>query len=261
MKKLMVNVPVALALLIAGCGGGGGEGEKAASPTPAATPAAAPVNPDTAGNISGKITLEGTAPEMQAIQMAADPYCAKAHTSPVKQEFVVVGDNGALANVFVYVKSGLGDRQFPVPSDPVVLDQHGCEYIPHVMGVQVGQKFEVLNSDETLHNIHAMPKINKEFNIGQPVKGLKTDKEFTDVEVMVPFKCDVHKWMNSYAGVLNHPYYAVTGMDGSYSIKGLPPGQYVIEAWQERMGTKEMNVTVGEKATAEADFTFSASAQ
>jgi plastocyanin len=258
MKKLMLYVPVALAFLIAGCGGGGTEGEKpAASPAPKA----APVNPDTAGNVDGKITLDGEAPKMDAIQMAADPYCAKAHTSPVMTEFVVVGDNGALANVFVYVKKGLEGRQFPVPSEPVVLDQHGCQYHPHVMGIQVGQKLEVLNSDETLHNIHAMPKNNKEFNIGQPVKGLKTDKEFTNPEVMVPFKCDVHKWMNSYAGVLDHPYFAVSGDDGSYSIRGLPPGDYVIEAWHERFGTKEMNVTVGEKATAEADFSFSPSAK
>lgn len=260
MNKLMLNVLVALGFLAAACGGGGGgEGEKEAAPAASAAPAAAPVNPETAGNIEGKVNLQGTAPKMEIIQMAADPYCAKYHKSPVHTEFVVVGDNGALANVFVYVKKGLEGRQFPVPSDPVVLDQQGCQYLPHVMGIMVGQKLEVVNNDDTLHNIHAMPKLNKEFNIGQPVKGLKTDKEFTTPEVMVPFKCDVHKWMNSYAGVLDHPYYAVTGTDGSYSIKGLPPGDYVVEAWQERFGTKEMNVTVGEKATAEADFTYDAS--
>jgi hypothetical protein len=253
----MMSLSVTFALSLA-CGGGGApDGEKpATSAAPAAT--AAPVDAATAGNINGKVSLEGTPPAADNIQMAADPNCAKLHSSPVKTEFVVVGDGGTLGNVFVYVKKGLESRTFPTPTEPVVLDQHGCQYVPHVMGIQVGQPLQVLNSDETLHNIHAMPKNNKEFNIGQPVKGLKTDKTFDKVEVMVPFKCDVHKWMNSYAGVLEHPFFAVTAADGAFSLEGLPPGDYVVEAWHERFGTKEMNVTVAEKATAEANFTFTA---
>jgi hypothetical protein len=127
-----------------------------------------------------------------------------------------------------------------------------------VIGIQVGQPLEIVNSDETLHNIHAMPKKNKEFNIGQPVKGLKTQRTFDVAEVMIPFKCDVHKWMNSYAGVLEHPFFAVTGADGSFSIDGVPPGTYTVEAWHEQLGTKEMSVTVAESATAEANFSFAA---
>jgi hypothetical protein len=126
------------------------------------------------------------------------------------------------------------------------------------MGIQVGQPLEIVNSDETLHNIHAMPKKNKEFNIGQPVKGLKTQRTFDTEEVMVPFKCDVHKWMNSYAGVVSHPFFAVTGADGSFTIDGVPPGSYVVEVWHEQLGTKELNVTVAEKATAEANFSYTA---
>jgi plastocyanin len=255
MKKSVLVVSCAFALFVAACGGGGGE----TAPAPAAsTPSAPPVDPATAGNITGKVTFEGAAAEGEAIQMAADPNCARLHSSPVMTQFMVVGEGGGLANAFVWVKSGLEGKNFPVPSDPVVLDQNGCIYVPHVIGLQAGQTLQILNSDETLHNVHAMPKNNKEFNVGQPVKGLTTDKVFDNPEVMIPFKCDVHKWMNSYAGVVSHPYFAVTGPDGSFSLDGIPPGDYVVEAWHERLGTKEMNVTVAEKATAEASFSFAA---
>ncbi|HXV59634.1 MAG TPA: carboxypeptidase regulatory-like domain-containing protein [Vicinamibacteria bacterium] len=257
MKKSFLIAPLALTVLAAACGGGGGASE---STTTAAAPApkAPPVDAATAGTISGKVAFEGEPPAGETIQMAADPNCARLHSEPVKTEFVVVGEGGGLANVFVHIKSGLQGRNFPPPSEPVVLDQHGCTYVPHVIGIQVGQTLQILNSDETLHNIHAMPKNNKEFNIGQPVKGLKTDKVFDNVEVMIPFKCDVHKWMNSYAGVVDHPYYAVSSQDGSFSLANVPPGDYVVEAWHERFGTKEMNVTVTEKGTAEANFSFTA---
>lgn len=256
MKKLMLLAPLALSLVTA-CGGGGGEQAAGTAETPGAAPSAPAVNPDIAGKIAGKVTLEGTAPAPEPIQMAADPNCARLHPTPVTTEFYVVGEGGALANSFVYLKSGVqGD--FPPPSDPVVLDQQGCIYHPHVIGIQVGQPLEIVNSDETLHNIHAMPKKNKEFNIGQPVKGLKTQRKFDAAEVMVPFKCDVHKWMNSYAGVLEHPFFAVSGPDGAFTIDGVPPGSYVVEVWHEQLGTKEMNVTVAEKATAEANFTLAA---
>ncbi len=255
MKMLMLLPPLALSLLLAACGGGG---ESAATTeTPTAAPSAPAVDPATLGSVAGKVTLEGTPPSSETIQMAADPNCARMHSSPVTTEFVVAGEGGGLANSFVYLKGGV-QGSFPAPSEPVVLDQQGCIYHPHVIGIQVGQPLEIVNSDETLHNIHAMPKLNKEFNIGQPVKGLKTQRTFDTAEVMVPFKCDVHKWMNSYAGVLEHPFFAVTGPDGSFNIDGVPPGSYVVEVWHERLGTKEMNVTVAEKATAEANFSFAA---
>jgi plastocyanin len=257
MKKLMLTAPLALALGIAACGGGGEPPATTESAKPAETASAPAVDPSKAGKVAGKITFEGTPPASQPIQMAADPNCARMHTTPVNTEFVVVGEGGGLANAFVYLKSGVqGD--FPAPSEPVVLDQQGCQYVPHVIGIQVGQPLEIVNSDETLHNIHAMPKNNKEFNIGQPVKGLKTQRTFDSTEVMVPFKCDVHKWMNSYAGVLEHPFFAVTGADGSYTIEGVPPGSYTVEVWHEQLGTKEINATVAEGATADASASYAA---
>ncbi len=254
MKKSMLLASIAMVALLFACGGG-----EETSSAPAATAApAAKVDPATAGTVQGTITLDGDAPEMKVIQMAADPNCARLHTSDVMNEFIVTGEGGTLANAFVYIKSGLtGD--FPPPSEPVMLDQNGCMYVPHVIGIQTGQTLTIRNSDDTLHNIHAMPKNNKEFNIGQPVQGLETEKVFDNVEVMVPFKCDVHKWMNSYAGVLDHPYFAVTGVDGSFSLPNVPPGDYVVAVWHERLGTQEMNVTVAEKETVDADFLMTAS--
>jgi plastocyanin len=173
-------------------------------------------------------------------------------------ETVMVGSGGALQNVFVYVKDGLGNLRFPVPARPIVLDQKGCHYVPHVLGVQVGQSVEILNSDNTLHNVHAVPKANQEFNMGQPLPGIKHTHQFSTREVMVPFKCDVHPWMQAWVGVLDHPYFAVTGADGSFSLQGLPPGTYTIEAWHESLGTQTQSVTIGEKESKDVQFSFKA---
>jgi plastocyanin len=242
------------ALTATACGGG----EEAASTTPVAAnePAPPPIDPATVGTIQGKVMLQGEVPKQQSIQMGADPVCAKLHPTAATTEFVVANADGTLRNVFVYVKDGLGNRKFPVPSTPAQIDQVGCIYHPHVFGLMAGQELEIINSDSTLHNIHAMPKNNQQFNIGQPVKGLKTKKSFSNPEVMVPFKCDVHKWMNAYAGVLPHPFFGVTGESGSFEIKGLPPGDYVIEAWHEKYGTQTQNVTLGPSETKSLDFTF-----
>jgi len=269
MIKRFLAVPCALALVTfvasvasVGCGGGGdtGDGQETASSAPAtaAPPAAAPVDSATAGSLRGTATLEGTAPDQQTIQMGADPVCARLHPAPVTTEFVVANENGTLANVFVYVKGGLEGRSFPTPSESVRLDQQGCTYHPHIFGIMVGQNLEIMNSDDTLHNIHAMPTKNDQFNIGQPVKGLSTTRMFQNAEVMVPFKCDVHKWMNAYAGVLPHPYYNVTGDTGTFEIGNLPPGDYVVEAWHETLGAQTQSVTVGASETKEVNFTFTA---
>jgi plastocyanin len=250
-----------LTLGVAACGGG--------SQQPAQTPAgqeqppaaaATTVDPATAATISGKISLEGTPPANQPIRMNADPACVAANKGQAVTQQTFVSEGGGLGNVFVYVKSGLSGS-FPPPTQAVVFDQHNCQYVPHVFGVQVGQPIEILNSDPTLHNIHATPKTNQEFNTAQPIQGMKTTHTFTTAEadVVVPFKCDVHGWMNAYAGVVEHPYFAVTKPDGSFSIANLPPGTYTVAAWHERLGTQEQSITVAAKESkSDANFTFKA---
>lgn len=244
----------ALVLVVAVACGGGSEPAPATDAAPA--PAAAAIDPATVGSISGGITLEGTAPEAETIRMASDPSCVAAAGDDTESEYYVVGESGGLGNVFVHVTEGLEGRSFPVPADIVELDQDGCRYRPHVFGIQVGQTLEVINGDPTLHNIHARPAVNEEFNTGQPIEGMRYERVFTEAEVMVPFQCDVHGWMNAFVGVVDHPFFAVTGADGSFDLSGLPPGDYVVEAWHEELGSQTQNVTVGESATAELNFTF-----
>lgn len=212
--------------------------------------------PAWAATVSGQIQFSGTAPEPVKINMDADPTCSAFHSEPVYAEEVVVNSNGTLKNVFVYVKEGLEGQSFSVPTEAVKLDQQGCHYSPHVFGVQVGQPIEIMNSDSTLHNVHALPTQSKEFNLGMPIKGMKLKKKFDQAEVMVKFKCDVHPWMNAYAGVVNHPYYAVSGDEGNFEIKDLPAGTYTIEAWHEKYGTQTQQVTVEEGASPTLSFTF-----
>ncbi len=246
---------IAPALLVLGfavglvaCGGG----SESAPPAPAA-PVTNPVDPATAATVTGRITFSGQAPAPRPISMASDPRCIN---PGAVTETVVTGADGGLQNVFVYVKDGLGDVSFPVPATPAVIDQKGCQYRPHVFGVQVGQPIEILNSDATLHNIHALPMANQGFNVGQALQGLRHTHTFSTKEVMVPFKCDVHKWMNAYVGVLDHPFHAVTQADGAFALKGLPPGTYTVEAWHETLGTMTQSVTVGPKETKEVAFSF-----
>src|SRR5436190_7464354 len=196
-------VGLILAASIAACGGkkddldegpagsaGGGGGPK--------------VDATTAGNVEGEVVFDGTAPKNEPIRMNADPVCVKENSTPQEQETYMVS-NGKLANVFVYVKDGLGNFSYDAPAGMVTIDQKGCRYHPHVFGLRVGQKLEIVNSDPTLHNIHALPKGNAEFNTGQPIQNMKTEHVFNAKEVMVPFKCDVHGWMNAFVGVLDHP--------------------------------------------------------
>jgi plastocyanin len=210
--------------------------------------------PVAAGTVVGKITFDGKAPRPRVIRMGSDPLCMTESKAGTMSEVLLVGPGNGLQNAFVYVKDGLGTKTFPAPKTPVVLDQSGCKYLPHVVGIQVGQPLEVRNSDSTLHNVHAVPKVNKEFNFGQPTKGMKASKAFDKPEVMVPFRCDVHGWMNAYAGVLPHPFFAVSKNDGAFEIKGLPPGSYTIEVWHEQLGTQTLKVTVDAKAGATANF-------
>jgi plastocyanin len=207
------------------------------------------------GNVvTGKVLFEGTAPAPAAIRMDADPVCLLQHSKGASSEEVIVNPNGTLKNVFVYVKQGLEGQKFEAPTQSVVFDQKGCRYDPHVFGIQANQPLEILNSDGTLHNVHALPKASKEFNLGMPIQGMKLTQKFTAPEVMVKIKCEVHPWMNAWAGVLDHPFYGVSNNEGIFELKGLPPGEYVVEAWHEKYGTQTSTVKVPE--TTEVSFTF-----
>ncbi len=252
--KALAPFVVALSMAAAACSG---EQKEAA---PAAPPANAQrVDPATSGALSGRVSFEGTAPENRMVKISGDPLCARAHAGGMAFENYIVKDGG-LDNVFVYVKDGLGNYYFDAPAQPVKLDQQGCRYVPHVVGVQVGQAVEVSNSDATMHNVHAVPAVNREMNIGQHVKDQKNTHTFTAAEVMVPLKCDLHPWMNAYVGVVAHPYYAVTKDGGRFELKNLPAGTYTIEAWHEKAGTQTQQVTIGQKETKDVNFTFKAPA-
>jgi plastocyanin len=212
--------------------------------------------------VSGTIKLEfpgGKKPGRKKIQMAADPVCAGKHADgPAFSEVVVVEDDGGLHNVFVYVKKGLEGTKFDTPSEGAVLDQHGCVYKPHVLGVMAGQSITVLNSDGTLHNIHPKPQNSAEVNRAMPKFLKKTTISFANPEVMIPVKCDVHPWMQSYIGVMEHPFFAVSGEGGKFDISGLPAGTYTVEAWHEseRLGTMTEEITVAEGESKTLDFMF-----
>ncbi len=244
----------ALTILAAiGCGGG----RPQAAPTNAQTPAApAASSQPSAGsaNVTGSVKFSGTAPAKERIKMDADPQCALQHPDAAYKDTVVVNSNGTLKNVFVRVTKGLEGRSFPAPTQPVKLAQHGCVYSPHVMGIQVNQPLEIVNDDATLHNVNCKPVNNKPFNIAQPVKGMKSTKTFTAPEVMVKCVCNVHPWMASFVGVVDHPYFGVTGDDGSFSLAGLPAGSYTLEAWHETLGTQTQTVTVGDGETKTITF-------
>jgi plastocyanin len=209
------------------------------------------------GSVTGTIKFDGKAPTFKAINMDADPICAAAHQDPVLPQTLLLGEGGTMGNVFVYVKSGLSNTPSTPPADPVVIDQKGCNYYPHVIGAMVGQKVKILNPDGTLHNVHAMSKVNQEFNMAMPKFRKEVEKTFDKPEFMFAIKCDVHPWMSAWMAVMPHPYYSVTQADGKFEIKDLPAGTYQIEAWHEKLGTKSATVTVTDSG-ATSDFTFAA---
>jgi plastocyanin len=214
------------------------------------------VDPATAGTVSGKILFHGKAPAGKIVDMAEDPQCAKLHKSPVMDRAVSVNKNGTLGNVFVYIKGGLEGKAFAPPSFAAVMDQKGCWFEPRVLGIQTGQELEVTNSDPVTHNIHPRAHVNREWNQSQAEGAAPLERKFLREEIMIRVKCNIHNWMHAWIGVVDNPYFAVTGKDGSFELKNVPPGEYTIEAWQEELGTQEQHVTVGPSGKAEVAFTF-----
>jgi plastocyanin len=241
-------------LTLAGCGKKESTEEQPATPA-AATPAAtaAPIDPATAATISGTVKYDGPAPKADKIDMSQDANCAGSNTA----ENVVVAD-GHLANVFVYVKEGLGNRTFPVPTEAVTLTQVGCKYKPHVLGVMAGQTIKIVNGDPTTHNIHPSPKDNREWNESQAPQAPALEKSFAREELLLPVKCNQHPWMRMFINVVKNPFYAVTGPDGKYQIAGLPPGDYTIVFVQEKLGEQEQKVTLAAKDSKTLDASFKA---
>jgi plastocyanin len=244
---------IVLLLASAACGGSGSTETKPAAPT------GKPVDLATAGSVSGKVRFDGPAPAMETVKVSTDKNCVENAGPNPQSDAVLIAEDGALRNSFVYVKDGLDPGYgFEMPTAPAILDQKGCFYSPRVIGVRVGQPLEIVNSDDTMHNVHAMPVSNAEFNRSQPTKGIKNTEVFNTPEVMVRFMCNVHNWMAAYVGVLPHPYFAVTDAAGNFEIKNLPPGTYTLEAWHEKFGRQTTTVTVGAKQAQSAAFTFKA---
>lgn len=210
---------------------------------------------DASASVAGVVKFEGAAPKPARIDMSADPYCVKAHPTPATTEDIVVGTNNGLANVVIYVSDGLAGRTFQPPQQPATLEQKGCQYKPHVLALQASQKLDIVNSDETTHNIHPTPNNNREWNMTQP-HGVPLEQTFAREEIAISVKCNVHPWMRGYIAVFKHPYFAVSGNDGSFNLKDLPPGTYTITAWQEKLGTKSQKITVGAGEAKTLDFTF-----
>jgi plastocyanin len=255
MKRMRFGVP-GVVFVAAACGGGGEKGGAPADAPPAAADQPAAAAPAAGGSISGLVRFTGTAPANPTIDMSEEAACKAKHATPPTDPQVVV-NNGMLANVFVYVKSGLpAGATYPTPSTPAVVDQSGCLYSPRVFGVMVGQPIEIRNSDPVLHNIKAVPTANRGFNISQPTAGMKTTRTFNTPEIMVPLECNVHGWMNAWVGVVAHPFFATSGADGSFTIPGLPPGAYELEAWHEKLGTQTASVTVPATGSVAAEFSF-----
>jgi plastocyanin len=210
-----------------------------------------------ASSVTGTVTFAGTAPKLPMLAMNADPACAKKHSAPVPSEMLVLGTGNTMGNIMVWVSKGVpAGKTWPAPKTPVTIDQNGCQYKPHVMGVMAGQPYRILNSDGVLHNIHTLPKVNTSYNKAMTPTMKEQTTTFNKPEPVFPVKCDVHPWMQAYVAVFTHPFFSVTGTDGKFTISGLDPGTYEITAWHERLGTQTATVTVGANDTKTQNFKF-----
>jgi len=243
-KNLFVIVASTTVLCLAGL-----QGVNAGGPSSALSTGTA--------RVSGTVKVEGAVPKPKPINMSADPSCAKQHSGPVFSQDILADSKGGLENVIVFVSDGLGDHTFDPPARPAVIEQKGCLYQPHVLAMRANQPLEVVNDDPTTHNIHPIPANNREWNKAE-LPGTKMDESFPREEVAIPVKCNVHPWMHGYVAVFKHPYFVVTGKDGSFDLSNLPPGTYTITAWHEKLGTATQKVTVAGNETKSVDFTFKA---
>ena len=213
--------------------------------------------------VTGTVKFEGTAPRMRPIDMAgADEKCAESYGGKRQlPDTVIVNANGTLRNVFAWVKTGIDGWSFPMPEGDALLDQRGCWYLPHVQGMRKGQSLSIKTSDPTAHNVHGYATVNRSFNRSQPAGAANVSVRMRRDEASPPIKikCDIHPWMNAYVAVVDHPYFAVTGDDGSFTLANLPPGTYTIEIWHERYGTMEQTITIGDNETQRLEFTHGSS--
>ena len=253
MKHYTLRFAICLAVIVAlgACSHDGSSQSKQPAPT-------ATVDAATVGTISGTVILDGTPPPPRPIIMTAGPECAKLHSTPLTYPSVVTGDNGALANVLVYVKSGLGNYRYDIPTTPATLDQVGCMYQPHVLGLMARQKLDIKNTDPIVHNVHPVPHENRAWNQSQPVGSAAIQTEFDNPDFAIPVLCNLHPWMRAYVFVFSHPYFAVTTKAGTFDLENVPPGTYTIEAWQEKYGTQDQTVTIGPKESKTIAFRFKA---
>jgi plastocyanin len=235
-----------LALAFAGC-----KSQPESTQSPAHAPTIS-VDPATSGSISGTVAFEGPAIKLPPLDMTADPACPG---QPQASDAIVI-NQGKMANVFIYVKEGLPSGKFPIPSQPAVLDQKGCRYVPHVLGVMAGQPLRITTSDMADHNVHAMPTTNAAWNESQKPKDPAITKTFNKPEMKIAMQCNQHPWMRAYVNVMAHPYYAVSAPDGRFEIANLPPGEYTLVAVHERFGEQSARVKVAPKQNAQAEFTF-----
>jgi hypothetical protein len=247
LRSVALMIPMAAILA---CGG-------STPATTAVAPAGKAVDPSTVSTITATVTFDGDAPRPEMVRLDGDPKCVAENGSAERpSEDIMLGSGKSLQNVFVYVKNGLGDYAFPIPKEPVVLDQLKCRYTPRVLGIRTGQPLAIRNSDPLLHNVRADGKLNQPFNMGHPIQGTTFNRTFPTSEVMVPFRCDVHAWMHAWVGVLDHPFFGVSGANGRVTIAGLPPGTYTVEAWHEKLGSKTQQITLGAKDSKDVAFTF-----
>ena len=257
MRRMMLGAAV-LAVGVWGCGGSKGNASNGAAgaSTAAVAQSGGAAGPTGTSAVSGVIHFTGAAPSNPKIDMSQESACqGKYKTPPTDPQYVV--KDAKLGNVFVYVDSGLPNGAKYTAAGPTQIDQDGCLYHPRVFGAVVGQDIVIKNDDNVLHNIKAVPKVNRGFNISQPSAGMTSKRSFSEPEVMVPLECNVHGWMHAYVGVLTHPFFATSDSTGSFSIKNLPAGTYTIKAWHEKLGTQRQTVTVGAGETKTIDFTFS----